>query len=133
MSARWHLALALLFAAVVPAASWAFGSGGLAYRMYARSGSYRIRVTIWNRDGRAEPVSPTALAARARGAARHYLAGADRWLSFPHSDVLAEELDDLAAFACQAVPTAVRARIELDRRHVVAGPIETRGFEANCR
>jgi hypothetical protein len=125
--------LAIAFAIVLPAASWLLGAGGLAYRMYSRSGSYRVRATVWDAGGRAHPVSPTALAARAHGAARHHLAGAERWLSFPRSDILAAHAGDLAHLACVAEPAAVRARIDVERRRRLDGPIDVSTAEVGCR
>jgi hypothetical protein len=132
MTARRRLGLALLFAVAIPAASWLQGSGALAYRMYARSASYRLRVTAWDARGRAEPVAPTALAARARGAARLYLAGADRWRYFPRGPLLADHLDDLARLACAAGRAPVRTRVEIDLRASLDGPVDTRSRTEAC-
>jgi hypothetical protein len=130
---RGQLGLALLFAVAIPAASWLQGSGALAYRMYARSASYRIRVTAWDERGRAEPVAPTALAARAHGAAREYLAGADHWLNFPRGQFLVDHLDELARLACTTARAPARASVEIDLRPSFDGPIETRSRAEVCR
>jgi hypothetical protein len=128
-----RLALAALFAVVIPAASWVQGSGALAYRMYARSASYRLRVTAWDAEGRPDLVAPTALAARARGAARLYLAGADRWRTFPRGPLLGEHLADLAQLACATARAPTRVVVELDLRSRLDGPVETRARSEACR
>lgn len=133
MTSRTQLGLAVLFAVGIPAASWLQGSGVLAYRMYARSASYRLRVTAWDAHGRAEPIAPTALALRVRGAARQYLAGADHWLYFPRGPFLADHLDELARLACTAAGAPVRAGVEIDLRRSLDGPIETRARSEACR
>jgi hypothetical protein len=132
MTPRGQLGLAVLFAVGIPAASWVQGSGALAYRMYARSASYRVRVTAWDKGGRPQPVAPTALALRARGAAREYLAGSDHWLSFPRGQFLVDHLPDLARLACATARAPARVAVEIDLRRSLDGPIETHARNEAC-
>jgi hypothetical protein len=122
-----------LFAVVVPAASRIAGSGVFAYRMYARSASFRLRVTAWDAAGRARPVAPTAMAAHAAGQARNYLAGADHWRRLPGAELVGAHVADLAPLACAAAPAASRARVDLELRRSFAAPAETLSATAVCR
>jgi hypothetical protein len=133
MAPRSHLALAALFAIVVPVASWLEGSGLLAYRMYARSASYRLRVTTSDELGRSQPVSPTALAASVRGGARPYLAGAEHWRTLPRAELIGAHVAQLARLACGAAPLAGRARVDVELRRSFDGPVETTSATAACR
>ena len=133
MTPRRRLALAALFAVGIPAASWLQGSGALAYRMYARSASYRVRVTAWDDRGQPTPIAPTALAQTVRGAARQHLAGSDHWLYFPRGPFLVDHLDELARLACETARTPARAAVEIDLRRTLDGPIETHARAVACR
>jgi hypothetical protein len=133
MSARARIGLAALFAVVIPAASWLQGSGALAYRMYARGTSYRLRVTAWDADGHRRPIAPTALAREARGAARQYLAGSDHWLNLPRGPFLVDYLDELARLACATARVRMqRVTVEIDQRRSSDTPIETTACTVAC-
>jgi hypothetical protein len=132
MSARTRLGLAALFAVAIPAGSWLQGSGVLAYRMYSRGASYRLRVAAFDAEGRRRPVAPTALALKTTGAARHYLAGSDHWLNLPRGPFLAAHLEELARLACGAARAPARASVEIDLRRSPDGPIETTSRTAVC-
>ena len=101
--------------------------------MYARSASYRIRVTASDELGRSRPVSPTALAAGLRRGARPYLAGAEHWRTLPRAEFLCAHADELARLACGAAPLAERARVDVDLRRSFDGPVETTSATAACR
>ena len=133
MTPRRQLALAALFAVGIPGASWLQGSGALAYRMYARSGSYRVRVTAWDDRGRPAAIAPTALALKVRGAARQHLAGSDHWLYFPRGPFLVEVLDELARLACATARAPARAGVDIDLRRTLDGAIETHSRTVACR
>jgi hypothetical protein len=121
MTPRQHLLVAMLVAVVLPAASWADGSGFLAFRMYARAPSYRLTVTAWDQASNPRPIVPTAMAARAGGTLSHLLAGSDHWVTSPRTDFLAAHLPELAPLACRVARNAARD-----------APIEARRADAAC-
>lgn len=90
-----HFAVGALVCVVVPAASYADGSGRLAYTMFAEVAEYRVEITADDR-----PIGATFLAARTGGTAGIFLAGAEHWKGGARHRTPRGQLDALAAFAC---------------------------------
>lgn len=124
--------IAVVVAFLLPAASWLDGSGLLAFRMYSRAGSYRVHVTNFDENGERIPVAPTAIALLTHGAVRPFLAGADRWSTFPRGDFLADHLSDLATLACRHRSRPARVEVMIERKRSPGGPEERNSFGADC-
>jgi len=133
MTSRRHLALALFFAVLLPAGSLVHGSGLLAFRMYAASPSCRLSVTAWDEQGAAWAVSPTGLAARARGELGNTLSGTDRWRHVMAPGYLSDHIDDLGRLACVAAPRAARVAVVVERRAADDTPVITTRADRSCR
>jgi len=128
-----HAIAALLACVVVPGASWIDGSGSLAWTMYSKSETYRMRVAARGADGKIRRLSPTELAVRSRGSLGTYLAGAETWRHAPVGSALARNLGGLGELACSVAPGAVSVELTLERRKTVDAPIQTNRAWTRCR
>jgi hypothetical protein len=111
--ALFHAALAVVVVAGVPLGSLLWGTGRLAFTMFARSSSYQLVLATIDRTGAKRSVAPTAVASTVRGSLGDMLAGAERMHHGPHAPLLRARLPEVAALACRARPEARRARAEL--------------------
>jgi hypothetical protein len=128
-----HAVAAGLACVVVPGASWIDGSGSLAWTMYSKSETYRMRVVARQTDGSIRRLSPTELAVRSRGSLGTYLAGAETWRHAPVGSALARNLGGLAELACSAAPDAVSVELTLERHETVDAPVQTNRVWKRCR
>jgi hypothetical protein len=132
MTARQHLALAVLVAVLLPVGSLIQGSGVLAFRMYATTPTWHITIMAWDAQGTPRPVSATALAAGVRDALGDVLAGADHWKYAPAPHYFAAHVADLARLACARLPGISRVRVTIDRRAASDAPLETSSAARPC-
>jgi hypothetical protein len=129
---RTHAALAVLVALVLPGYSWLDGSGWLAWTMFSKSESYRLRIVVTDRDHRKTLVNPSGLARGANTQSGLYLSGAEHFRHAPMSNSFAANLGGLATLACRAVPAAARAHVALDSRRNLDAPVQTTSAEVSC-
>jgi hypothetical protein len=127
-----HAALAVLVALVLPGYSWLDGSGWLAWTMFSKSETYRLRVEVKDRDGRKILVNPSALAGGANTQVGLYLSGAEHFRQAPMSNAFAGNLRGLGKLACRVVPRAARAHVALDSRRNLDAPVQTTSAEVSC-
>jgi hypothetical protein len=127
-----HAALAVLVVLVLPGYSWLDGSGWLAWTMFSKSESYRLRVAVTDGDNRKTLVNPSALAGGANTQVGLYLSGAEHFRQAPMIDSFAANLRGLGELACRAVPGAARAHVTLDSRRNLDAPVQTTSAEVSC-
>jgi hypothetical protein len=129
---RLRLVLAVVVAVLVPWASRVFGNGSLAFTMFSRSETYRVRVTTTDARGTARRVAPTAVAAAIGGTPGDILAGTEQWRHGPFGSLLADHLDEVARFACRLGAESARAEVVLERRRTLDAPGELVTASARC-
>ena len=129
---RAHGALAVLVGLVLPGYSWLDGSGWLAWTMFSKSETYRIRLTTTDGAGKSRLVNPTAIAGFAGEHAAPYLSGAEHFRQAPISNAVAANLGGLGKLACRVTPGAVRASATLDSRRNLDAPVRTMSVEVSC-
>lgn len=129
---RAHGVLALLVGVVLPGYSWLDGSGWLAWTMFSKSETYRIRLVTTDSAGRERLVNPTALAGLAGEQVAPYLSGAEHFRQAPISNAIVANLSGLAQLACRVAPGAVRAGAALDSRKNLDAPVRTTTVEVAC-
>jgi hypothetical protein len=96
---RIHWAAGFIACIGIPAASWIFDSGLLAWTMYTGAHEYRLDVTALEASGDRRPVNPTALAAGAAPSVVALLGGSDHWRS-GFALLVRSHLDGIATRAC---------------------------------
>lgn len=129
---RTHATLAVLVALVLPGYSWLDGSGWLAWTMFSKSETYRLRVAVTDRDGRRTLINPSALASGANTQVGLHLSGAEHFRQAPMANAFAGNLRGLGKLACRVVPTAARAHVALDSRRNLDAPVQTTSAEVSC-
>jgi len=112
---RIHWAAGFVACIGVPAASWIFDSGLLAWTMYTGAREYRIDVTALEAQGQRRPLNPTALAAGAAPSVVALLAGSDHWRS-GFTLLVRSHLDDIAKRACDEGPVDAVEVVMHERR-----------------
>jgi hypothetical protein len=118
---RLHIALGTVVCLVVPLASYAGGTGGLAYTMFADVQEYRVEVVVIDDRGERAPVGASQLAVQAQGTIGNFLAGAERFRMGPAHRAPRRHLDDLAARACETLHASA-VEITLVERDDAASP-----------
>jgi len=118
---------------ILPAVSWWRGTGALAFTMFSRSGSYRLRVMTTDAAGDQRPVPPTAVAARIGGTVGNLIAGSEGWRYAPFGPLLRRRIDQLATFSCAARPGSQRARVVLEERRTLDAPVQISEAAVSCR
>jgi hypothetical protein len=121
--------LALLLCVVLPAYSWLDGSGWLAWTMFAKSETYRLRLRVTDAEGTTHLVNPTALAEFAQGDAASYLTGTDRFRHAPVGEGLRRNLHALAALGCKTMPNSRAGWLALETR----ANLDANVVESNAR
>jgi hypothetical protein len=111
--ALFHAALAVVVVVGLPLGSLLWGTGRLAFTMFARSSSYQLVLATMDRTGAKRSVAPTAVASTVRGSVGDILAGTERMHHGPYAPLLRARLPEIAAFVCRGRPGARRARAEL--------------------
>ena len=96
IAARVHLLIGVLAIIGVPLASTLTRAGGLAFTMFSGSGSYRLRIVALDESGGARRISPTAVAAHARGSIGDVLAGSEDWRFAPSGSLIRRRLEQVA-------------------------------------
>ncbi len=129
---RFHLALAVVVAVLLPLTSRLYGSGSFAFTMFSRSETYRLRVTTIDAAGTSRRVAPTALAAAVGGTPGDILAGTEQWRHGPFGTLLADHLDGIARFACRLDAGAAHTDVVLERRKTLDAPVELVAARARC-
>jgi len=129
---RLHLAVAVLVGVVLPAYSWHDGSGWLAWTMFSRSQTYRMRVFVTDAEGLAHVVNPTQLATFADGETATYLSGTDHWRHAPVGEAFRANQASLAVLACRCVPGARMATLALDIRKTTRDVATTSTVQVSC-
>jgi hypothetical protein len=120
---------AMLF--VVPALSRVFGSGALAWTMYARTGEFRLEIVGQERDGRYVYVAPTALASKVAPSIDSMFAGSDHFRPYPAITLLRKHLVEVARLACDEGPF-VRVHVTLEQRDDESSPVHATSAESPC-
>ena len=129
---RLHAALAVLVGLLLPAYSWLDGSGWLAWTMFSKSETYRLRVVVVDSAGQPKLINPSALARFAGEQVALYLSGAEHFRQAPIGNAFTSNLGSLAALACRAVPHAARSTVTLDSRKDLDAATRTISAEASC-
>jgi hypothetical protein len=129
---RLHFVVAALVCAVLPAYSWLDGSGWLAWTMFSRSETYRMRVLVTDAQGAAHVVNPNQLAAFVDGETATYLSGTDHWRHAPVGEAFRANQASLAALACRCVPGARTATLDLDIRKTTRDAPKTSTVGVRC-
>lgn len=128
-----HGVAAVLVALVLPGYSYLDGgSGWLAWTMFSKSETYRLRVAVIDRDRRKTLINPVELAGGANMVIAQYLSGAEHFRQAPVSDAFAANLSGLAKRACGTVAGAARAQVTLDSRQNLDAPVKTTSAEVVC-
>jgi hypothetical protein len=127
-----HLVAALAVCVLLPAFSYARGESGFAWTMFSRSDSFRLGVTAVDRNGQVHLLHPIELADGAEPALRTYLAGADRFRTWPVGPTFAARLPELARLGCRnARYTSVE--VALEQRATLDAPVRVTRVRATCR
>jgi hypothetical protein len=132
VAVRVHLLVGLLVVVGLPAVSAWSGVGGLAFTMFSRSGSYRLRVATADEAGTERPVAPTAIAARAGGTIGDVLAGSEVWRFAPFGALIRRHLEQVAALACATSRRSREARVTLDERRTLDASVRTTTVTKAC-
>ncbi|HET7540744.1 MAG TPA: hypothetical protein VFK05_12755 [Polyangiaceae bacterium] len=125
-----HVAVAIVLCLLVPGAGWLFGDPELAWSMYAKSSSFRLRVEGTS-EGRRRSVPASALAAAATGSLRTALGGAEQFKFTSSGPSVRRSLAKLTLLACE-VSGAERVRLTLEERATLDAPPRTTRKEATC-
>lgn len=131
-AARFHAALAVLIAVVLPGVSWLDGNGTLAWTMFSKSATYRLQASATRKDGQ-----PVIL--RAYQVARHndpwaafYLEGSDDWRHAPVGLTLRQGLRVIASRTC-AFGDLSSVELILQEREHLDDPIRATTARVDCR
>jgi hypothetical protein len=130
--ARIHVIVGVLLAAVLPAYSWLDGSGWLAWTMFSRSETYRLRAEVTDGTGVAHAINPTALATFADPETAAYLSGTEHWRHAPVGNAIRANLASLAKIACRCVPAALEATLTMDMRKTTQQPPTSSVAHVRC-
>jgi hypothetical protein len=114
-----HLVAAFVACVLVPAYSYALGEGGLAWTMFSRSDSFRLKLLATDREGNVHLLHPSELTRGAEPALRVYLQGAESFRTWPVGPTFRARLPALAKAGCEsgryrAIELALEERATLD-------------------
>jgi hypothetical protein len=126
-----HLVAAVSACVLLPAFSYARGEGGFAWTMFSRSDSFRLSVTAVDRAGQVHLLHPIELADGVEPALRMYLAGADRFRTWPVGPTFAARLPALARLGCRNRRYA-SVELTLEQRATLDGPVRVTRARATC-
>ena len=129
---RLHAAVALLLGLILPGYSWLDGSGWLAWTMFSRSATYRVRIRVTDTAGNAHAVNPTELARFAYGDTASYLTGTERFRHAPVGDALRRNQVSLALLGCRTVPNARTSWLALETRASLDAQVVASEVEVAC-
>ena len=121
---------ALVLCLLIPGSGWLFGDPELAWSMYAKSASFRLRVDTTT-EGRHRSIPASALAAAATGSLRTALSGAEHFKFTSSGPSLRRNLGKLTLLACEA-SRAERVKLTLEERPTLDAPLRSSRKEARC-
>jgi hypothetical protein len=133
MGPRAHTVLAVLVALVLPLASRTFDTGNLAFTMFSRSETYRLRITTMSVARQPRRLAPTEIAVAVGGNTGDILAGTEQWRHGPFGPLLRRHLGEVARFACAVHGDDVRASVVLEQRPTLDSPIQATEAGVLCR
>lgn len=121
-----HAVALLLVALGLPGGSLLFGSGELAWTMFAKSETYRLGLTGVAHDGERTGIDPRALSPLVSGTLRYFLPAPEQWRHEPMGVTFRTGLPHLAILACRLGGyRRIQASFE-ERSHLDATPVVTR-------
>lgn len=129
---RTHGIVAALVCVVIPGLSWLDGSGWLAWNMFSKSATYRLRILAHEQSGESRAVAPTALAVHADPIVGRWLAGSESFRHAPVGSTIRRELADIAVLGCRVAEDAERIDVWLEERDTLDAPVRTSHAEATC-
>ena len=127
-----HLIAAVSVCVLLPAFSYARGESGLAWTMFSRSDSFRLSVTAIDHSDRGHLLHPIELADGVDPALRTYLAGADRFRTWPVGPTFAARLPELARLGCRNGRYA-SVELTLEQRATLDATVRVTRARATCR
>src|SRR6478735_3506744 len=125
-----HVFVAITLGLLVPGSGWLLGDPELAWSMYAKSASFRLRIEV-ARGSHHRSVAASALAAAATGSLRTALGGAEHFKFTSSGPALRRHLSELTQLACE-VSNADRVRLMLDERSTLDAALSSTHREATC-
>ena len=125
-----HVVVASVLCLLVPGSGWLFGDPELAWSMYAKSASFRLRVEATT-EGRHRSVAASALAEASTGSLRTALGGAENFKFTSSGPSLRRNLAKLTLLACK-VSGGQHVKLTLDERATLDAPIRSLQREATC-
>jgi len=125
-----HVAIALILCLLVPGAGWLLGDPELAWSMYAKSATFRLRVEAIS-AGRTRTIAASAIAQAATGSLRTALGGAENFKFASAGPTLRRHLSELTLLSCQ-VSAAERVRLTLEERANLDAPLRSTRKEVTC-
>lgn len=127
-----HFILGVALIAILPSLSFWRGEGALAFTMFSRSGSYRLRMVTTDARGNEHRVPPTAVAARTGGSIGDLLAGSEDWRFAPSGPLLRRRIEQIATLTCLARPGSARARVVIEERRTLDAPVRVSEATVAC-
>jgi hypothetical protein len=127
-----HLVAGAVACLLLPAFSYARGGGAFAWMMFSRSDSFRVSVTAVDRGGQVHLLHPIELAGGVEPALRIYLAGADRFRTWPVGPTFQARLPELARLGCRDGRFG-SVEVTLEQRATLDAPIQVTRAHATCR
>lgn len=130
-TARLHAALALLIAVILPGASWLDGNGTLAWTMFSKSATYRLRASAIRKDGQPVVLQAAQVARVSDPWVSFYLQGSDDWRHAPVGRTLRQGLRGIAARVC-AFGDLSSVELILHEREHLDDPIVSTTARVDC-
>ena len=128
---RLHAIVAAFACVVIPGWSWADGSGWLAWTMYSKSETYRVRVVARDASGALRRIAPTQLGTLGSRELTIYLSGSERWRHAPAGNALRRFLPELARLGCR-IGSPASVEVTLEQRRTLDAPVQTSSARAEC-
>lgn len=125
-----HVVIAIVLCVLVPGSGWLFGDPELAWSMYAKSASFRLRIDA-TKEGRHRSVGASELAKAATGSLRTALGGAENFKFTSSGPSLRRNLVKLTLLACE-VSGAEHVKLALEERATLDAPVRSSRREAAC-
>jgi hypothetical protein len=116
---------------ILPGYSYATGEGGLAWTMFSKSDSFRLKLLATDRWGTVHLLHPAELADGTEPALRTYLSGADRFRTWPVGPTFLARLPDLARLGCASGRYA-SIELTLEQRATLDAPTRVTRARTTC-
>ncbi len=126
-----HVVAGLVACLLLPAYSYARGEGGLAWRMFSTSDSFRLRLLATDRTGHVHLLNPVELSSGVEPALRAYLQGAERFRSWPVGSAFQARLPALARLGC-ATGRYASVELTLERSPNLDAPLQVTRARVSC-